>query len=210
LLGVELENPEAQWPSAQQTTSLECPSGEGSECFPDHDDDDKPGLSIELLTEGEVPSPTNTCRGGYERRGAPLSNSIAAIFDGVRRADRMQIGVRIKFGTAVTLGEECATAVGAGITEFVDSRSPGCMVEPGTANYNGQPAGPNVACAASERLFMDTNLPIYTVLDVGESPNDDLDLADTSSSAGTEVSLVRLADLGSDVTCEQVRAAAHP
>jgi hypothetical protein len=210
LLGVELENPEAPWPTAQQTSRLECASGEGFECFPDHDDDDKPGLSIELVTEGEVPSPTNTCRNGYERKGAPLSNSIAAIFDGVRRADRMQIGVRVKFGAAFTLDENCEKATGSGITEFVNSRSPGCMVEPGTANYGGQPAGPNVVCTASERQFVDTNLPIYTVLDVGESPHDDLDLADASPSTGTQVSLVRLADLGGDVTCEQVRAAAHP
>jgi hypothetical protein len=210
LLGVELENPEALWPTATQTPSLECPSGEGSECFPDQDEDDKPGLSIELLTEGIVPSPTNTCRNGYERRGAPLSNSIAAIFDGVKRADRMAIGVRVKFGTAVTLGEKCETAVGSGITEFVNSRSPACMVEPGTANYGGQPAGANLACSAAERQFVDTNLPIYTVLDVGETPNDDLELADASSSRGTEVSLVRIGDLGSDATCEQVRAAEHP
>jgi len=210
LLGVELENPEAPWPTAMQTPTLECPSGEGAECFPDHDNDDKPGLSIELLTEGMVQSPTNTCRSGYERRGAPLSNSIAAIFDGVKRADRLQIGVRVKFGTAFKLDDKCETATGSGITEFVNSRSPGCMVEPGTANYGGQPAGPNVACNASERQFVDTNLPIYTVLDVGEDPSDDLDLADVSPSTGTQVSLVRLADLGSDVTCEQVRTAAHP
>jgi hypothetical protein len=211
LLGVELENPEAPWPTATQTPSLECPSGEGPECFPDQDEDDKPGLGLSLLTEGTVPSPTNnTCRSGYRRRGAPLSNSIAAIFDGVKRADRLQLGVRVKFGTAVTLGEKCETALGAGITEFVNSRSPGCMVEPGTANYGGQPAGPNVACNASERQFVDTNLPIYMMLDVGETPSDDLDLTDTSASRGTEVSLVRLGDLGSDVTCEQVRAAEHP
>lgn len=210
LLGVELENPEAPWPTAQQTLGLECPSGEGAECFLDHDDDDKPGLSIELMTDGMVPSPTDSCGRGYERRGAPLSNSIAAIFDGVRRADRMQIGVRVKFGAAFKLDDACATATGSGITEFVDSRSPGCMVEPGTANYGGMPAGPNVACTSAERLFLDTNLPIYTVLDVGEEPDDELELADVSESTGTEVSLVRLGDIGSDVTCEEVRAAAHP
>jgi hypothetical protein len=210
LLGVELENPEARWPTATQTPRLECPGGEGDECFPDQDEDDKPGLSIELLTEGEVPSSTNTCRNGYERKGAPLSNSIAAIFDGVRRADRMEIGVRVKFGTAFTLDDECSTAMGSGITEFINSRSPGCMVQPGTANYNGMPAGPNVECTAAERQFVDTNLPIYMVLDVGETPDEDLDLADDSPSTGTEVSIVRLADLGSDVSCEQVRAAAHP
>lgn len=210
LLGVELENPEAVWPTAQQTPTLECPSGEGPECFPDHDDDDKPGLSIELLTEGTVPSSTNTCRSGYKRRGAPLSNSIAAIFGGVRRTDRMQIGVRVKFGTAFTLDDACASAMGSGITEFVNSRSPGCLVQPGTANYGGQPAGPNVACNATERQFVDTNLPIYTMLDVGEKPSDTLDLTDTSPSLGTQVSVVRIGDLGSDVTCEQVRATAHP
>jgi hypothetical protein len=210
LLGVELENPESPWPTAQQTASLECPSGEGAECFPDHDSDDKAGLSIELLTDGEVPSATNTCRNGYERKGAPLSNSIAAIFDGVRRADRMQIGVRVKFGAAFTLDDKCEKAKGSGITEFVNSRSPGCMVQPGTANYGGQPAGANVACSAAERQFVDTNLPIYTVLDVGERPSSGLELADASPSTGTQVSLVRIADLGSDVTCEQVRTAAHP
>jgi len=210
LLGVELDNPEATWPTAQQTLSFDCPSGEGAECFPDQDEDDKPGLSIELLTQGMVPSPTNTCRNGYRRRGAPLSNSIAAIFNGVRRSDRLEIGVRVKFGTAFTLDDKCETATGSGITEFVNSRSPGCMVQAGTSNPGGMPAGTNVECNATERQFFDTNLPMYMMLDVGESPSDDLDLADDSPSLGTQVSLVRLGDLGSDVTCEQVRDAAHP
>lgn len=210
LLGVELDNPEAPWPTAQQTPSLECPSGEGADCFPDQDNDKKPGLSIQLQTDGTVPTATNMCRAGYKRRAPPLSNSIAAIFGGVRRADRLQLGVRVKFGTAFKLDEQCASATGSGITEFVNSRSPGCLVQPGTANYPGQPAGANVACSESERQFVDTNLPIYSVLDIGERPNDALDLADTSASLGTQVSLVRLADLGSDVTCEEVRAAAEP
>jgi hypothetical protein len=122
----------------------------------------------------------------------------------------LQLGVRVKLGAAFTLDEQCESAMGSGIAEFVNSRSPGCMVEPGTANYPGRPAGANVTCNATEREFLDTNLPIYTVLDVGESPDEELDLVDTAPSLGTQVSLVRLADLGTDVSCEQVRTAAHP
>jgi len=210
LLGIALDNPEAPWPLAGDTPDLECAAGEGVECFPDHDGDGRPGLTVHLATEGTASGGTG-CRGDYDKKGAPLSSRVAAIFDGVRRTDRILLGVRMKIGGSVTLGEECAAGTGSGIAEFVNSRAWGCYVQQGTYNYpGGQRAGANTACSSAEASFMDANLPIYDILAVGKRPDSDYELRDTSASAGPQVSLVRLGGPGADVSCEAVRGAAHP
>ena len=54
---------------------------------------------------------------------------------------------------------------------------------------------------------MDANLPLYTILDVGEVPANNLDVPDESPSLGPQVSTVRLGGLNDDITCADVRAA---
>lgn len=208
LLGIALQNPEAAWPTPQQTPVLACPAGTGVKCFPDHDSDMLPGLSIELLTSGMAP-PGVGCNGNYDFTGAPLSADIAAIFGGVRRSDHILLGVRTKLGGTGRLSDDCNAAVGAGLAEFVQSRAYGCVVQPGSADFGGQPALQGEPCTAAQAAFMDENLPIYRVLAAGEAPDPVLNVVDKAPSAGPLFSMVRLGRAGDPVTCQAVRDAAY-
>jgi hypothetical protein len=212
LLGVELSNPEAPWPTEAQTEMVSCPAGSGAKCFPDHDADGRAGLTVELAKQGTLPATGEACSNrDYAKRGAPLSSSAAAIFNGVRRSDRILLGVRMKIGGSAILGEECRDSRGSGIAEFVNSRAWGCIAQQGTYNYPfGARAGANDPCTATEASFMDANLPIYNVLPVGEKPSTMLDLTNTTPSKGPTIRLKKIAPLGSDVSCEAVRAAVAP
>ncbi|HMI92356.1 MAG TPA: hypothetical protein VK509_13365, partial [Polyangiales bacterium] len=64
LLGIQLTNPEAPWPTPMQTGRLECPLGLGQQCFPDQDTDQLPGLTIDLNTMG-MPAAGVGCNGNY-------------------------------------------------------------------------------------------------------------------------------------------------
>jgi len=210
LLGVELDNPEAPWPTAQETPTMTCASGMGVDCFPDHDDDMLPGLSIELLTTGNAPPGGVGCNDMYKFNGAPLSANLAAIFGGTKRTDHVLLGVRTKLGGTGHIAGDCNSTVGAGIAEFVQSRAWGCLVQPGTSNFPDPPAGTGESCTPAEAAFMDENLPIYRVLAVGERPDPALKVSDTSASLGPLMSMVRLGAPGQDVACAAVRNAAYP
>jgi hypothetical protein len=71
-------------------------------------------------------------------------------------------------------------------------------------------AAANEACQTADPSFMDANLPIYSVLSVGQAPDAKLKLADTSKSAGPQISLVRLGAVGANASCADARAAAYP
>ena len=218
LLGIALQNPEAPWPTADQTETLACAAGRGQQCFPDHDSDGRAGLTVEIAKGGRLPPTGSMCRSdtasrnGYSKEGAPLSSAAAAIFDGVRRTDRVQLGVRMKVGASATLGgETCTNGKGSAIAQFVNSRAWGCLAQQGTANYPfGRPAGANDPCTATEASFMDANLPIYRILAFGEKPPTTLELADQTASKGPQARLVRLGALDAAVTCADVRAAQLP
>ncbi len=215
LLGISLDNPEAPWPSAGETGALPCPEGSAEDCFIDHDDDDLPGLSIELQTTGEVPDEiapdaAECMQTGYQYLGAPLSADLATLAKVVRRSDRIHLGTRTKLGGSGRLSEDCMSSVGTGIAEFVQSRAWGCMVQEGTYGAFGVPAGPNEYCTGGEAGFMDENLPIYAVLGSGQVPPTALKLANASASAGPHISMVRLGAIGDAISCEDVRAADYP
>jgi hypothetical protein len=217
LLGIDLDNPEAPWPTPLQTPMLSCNLGtdasplaaNGVQCFPDHDDDRLPGLSIELRTSGNAP-PGVACNGEYRFTGAPLSASLGAIFGGVKRSDHVLLGVRTKLGGTGRIGENCELGMGAGIAEFVQSRAWGCLAQAGTGNLGEPVAMDGEACTAAEAAFMDENLPIYRVLALGEAPASTLNVVDRSASQGPQMSMVRLGKPGDDVSCAAVRAAVYP
>jgi hypothetical protein len=71
-------------------------------------------------------------------------------------------------------------------------------------------AGPNDPCSSDEAGFMDENLPIYDVLLAGEAPMAPIKVENMAPSVGPKISLVRLGDIGGDVTCENVRDAPYP
>jgi len=211
LAGISLNNPEAPWPTSDQTPQISCAAGTGVKCFPDHDGDGQPGLTVHVSTQGVVTGTATTCSGMYTKRAAPLNSSITAIFGGVHRTDRVMLGVRMKVGGSATLGSACASASGSGIAEYVNSRAWSCMVQQGTYNFpNFTPAGPNDVCSSAEASFMDANLPIYDILAVGKKPDSKLTLLDTSASQGPLVSIVRLGDPGASLGCADVRDAKYP
>jgi len=75
---------------------------------------------------------------------------------------------------------------------------------------NNGGAGANEPGTTEQANFLDANLPLYTILGAGEEPASALDLVDDSASVGPQVSMVRVAPLGTPVTCAAVRDAAHP
>jgi hypothetical protein len=211
LLGFEMANPEAPWPSSAQTSTLQCPSGRQAACFPDQDRDGRPGVQLALATSGAAPSKPNACLvTGFNYRGAPVSASVAAIFDGVRRANRLQLGSRMKVGGSFRLSDDCMTAHGSAVAEYVNSRAYGCLIQPGTYDFPvGTRAGANDACSSTEAQFMDANLPVYEVLAAGTTPPKALNLSDKSASRGPESSVVRLGAANAAVSCAVVRAAKY-
>jgi hypothetical protein len=211
LLGFDMANAEAPWPSSAQTSTLQCPAGRQAQCFPDQDGDGRPGVQITLATSGSAPSKPNSCTaGGYDYKGAPVSASVAAIFDGVRRTNRLLLGARMKVGGSFRLGDDCMSAQGSAVAEYVDSRAYGCLVQPGTYDFPaGARAGANDACTSTEAQFMDANLPVYDLLAAGTTPKKALNLSDKSASTGPTSSVVRLGSASAAVSCSAVRAAKY-
>ena len=210
LLGFELANPEAPWPTSNDTATLQCPAGRQAACFPDDDADGRPGVQLTLATSGSAPPKPNTCAGGYGYRGAPVSASIAAIFDGVHRTNRLLLGARMKLGGSFRLADNCMMARGSSVAEYVNSRAYGCLIQPGTYDFPaGARAGANEACSTSEAQFMDANLPVYELLAAGATPKNALNVSDKSPSRGPESSVVRLGAPGAAISCAAVRAAEY-
>jgi hypothetical protein len=130
-----------------------------------------------------------------------------AIIDGVRRTDRLQLGIRFRTGGSSVLNKKCAFEQGTGFAEYVQSRAAGCMVQEGTFNFPSEmPVGPNVRCEPQETGFMNSNLPTYDVLSAGEKPPQ-TDLPDDSPSEGSTFRTVRLGNASDKFSCEDVREA---
>jgi hypothetical protein len=209
LLGIGLDNPEAPWPTASESRNLKCEAGTGAACFPDDDGDGLPGLTVPIVTEG-TSTEGKGCNQKYDNDGAPLNASPAAIFGGVRRTDRLELGVRMKVGLSFKIGKDCESGAGTGIAEFVNSRAYGCLVQKGTYDFGSPPAGADEKCNATQASFMDSNLPLYTILDVDQVPPSNLDVPNKAPSLGPQVSIVRIGDVGDELGCEEVRATPHP
>lgn len=209
LLGFDLDNPEAPWPGPSMVDQLRCSNRRGESCFPDHDDDGLPGVAVTLTTSGMA---AGSCRNArYSYRGAPLSASVAAIFDGVRRTDRLELGIRMKLGGTSRFANSCDRGQGSALAEYVNSRAAGCRVQRGTFNWpnTGAAAGGDQACDAGELSFLDENLPVYQLLAAGQTPMSSLELADQQPSKGPEVKTVRLGDVDDAVSCADVRDAKY-
>lgn len=210
LLGFALDNTEATWPQAGSTNMLRCAAGRGQDCYPDHDDDGAPGVRVELV-KGGMERQGNNCGRGYELRAAPLNDSVASIFDGVRRTDRLLLGMRTRLGGSFRLADDCATGRGSALAENINSRAVGCFVEEGTFDFPNvlNEAGPNERCSDREAQFLDANLPEYLLLAPGEEPASSLELADESPSRGPEAQMVRLGSITDAIGCADVRAAEY-
>lgn len=213
LIGIEMDNPEALWPTPAQTPTYGCASGTGADCFPDVDLDGNPASTLTIRTDGRAPTSGSACGGSYARRAVPLSEDALAILDpfsgdNVRRGDRLFLGTRTKLGGSLLLPDNCNAALGVGIAEFIQSRAWGCLVKEGSGTLMGA-AGPMDPCRAAEAAFIDENLPIYQVLLQGERPNPERAVPDYAS-AGPIMRVVRLGALGSPATCSDVRNTVYP
>lgn len=209
LLGIDLQNPEQPWPTPDQTATLPCAAGKGQQCFPDSDNDKEPGITIKMQTTGKAPPGVGCMDSGYAYQAPPLNSSPAAIFGGVKRADRLFLGTRTKLGGSGKISDDCMGGKGSGVAQFVESRAWGCYVQPGTADFPGPAAGPNLYCDASEALFLDQNMPIYIIMAYGQVPDSKLNVVDKSASKGPEFSMVRLGKIGDQVSCADVRNAKY-
>lgn len=191
LFGLRLEDADDAWPTAQQTPYLSCPDLPDEDCFADDDADGEPGISIGIQTEG-MAELAGACR-SYPYRGTPLNDSIGALFGGVRRADRLQIGMRARVGGSVRFGEDCVSASGSAVVDYVNSRASGCYVQPGTFDLGSivGPAGEDERCRDEEASFIDQSMPVYQVLGAGESPGESRTPRDDTPSSGPTVQVVR-------------------
>jgi hypothetical protein len=82
------------------------------------------------------------------------------------------------------------------------------MVQEGTVDTFGTPAGPNQPCTDQEQAyFIDSHLPEFVPMKKGETPPDTLNVTDNSPSPGIFLSTQRLGDANQTFSCAQVRSA---
>lgn len=200
MLGVALESPDAPWPALAE--ELTCVAGSGTACFTDLEQDGNPGLTMWALTSGEA-APVPGCD-WTTYTGLPLSVSPAAIFDGVRRADRAFVGLRVSLGGSVKLAPDCDGGDGTGLATLLQLRTAGCQVEVGTADFGEPAAEQNGPCTADESRFLDLALPGYEILMPDESPAPELGLRNAEPSAGPALLFRPMGDAG-DTSCIDIR-----
>jgi hypothetical protein len=208
LLGIELPTVDAAFPTYMDTTSFTCPAGMGEKCFPDQDLDGKPGITVQIQQTGTLPTAPYACAGEsvlgpWKYIAAPYSVEAGLTGDG---AKSVYIGLRTRLGGSGMIGADCLSGAGNATAMGFESRSLDCVTKD------------DAACTPAQSEFVDKNNPNYHVLQVGETPPAEwkhptaaADMAlDRSPSKGPQSAVVRLGDLGANVTCEQVRNAMYP
>lgn len=237
LLGINVTNPAGTWPSASQiqTGDFSWCGMTGANCFPDADKDGFPGLTGVMRIGGapydnEGRSDPGCLGAPREFYGAP-PQVLDALNASAPRIGRIFIGVRVGLAGRIDVPscDPAASGTGNGVTNLTDGRAWDCEMTPyyecmnpilgmvpcaaGDAGAVLKPAAP---CPTSASDFLDSNLPTYTTLQIGEPVPAMLngravdasgwDL-DTQAGRGTTYSARRLGNLGDAATCEQVIAA---
>ncbi len=205
LVGIDLMAENGAWPTPDQTGSFPCMAGTGAQCFPDDDDDKKPGITIRMGKIGMTAFPGQTCTLGmpYTIRGAPL-DALSALDPNSVRANILQIGLRTRLGGSGMIGADCSSGVGDSVAENLDSRVLDCT------------RTDNMPCETAQSEFVDNQAPNYRILAKGDKPPATvLDMKtqqpiDQTPSVGTRSALVRLGDLGENFDCAAVRGANFP
>jgi hypothetical protein len=222
LVGIKVDG---TFPTSADTGTFACEGGmhTGIDCFPDSDGDQHPGITVHLKTGGQfMPS---GCGGGstpYTYRGSPTSlNPLAAGGSGAGvRALEVHVGLSTTLGGSGTIAAGCESGAGSADApeDAIKSRVASCKIDPASLGAL-DPAHPDNACTAAEAQFVDDNVPVYHVLQVGEMPPADglhwpAGLAGQTlpadASVGPLSSVVRLGDRGMNFTCADVRAAQFP
>jgi hypothetical protein len=203
LVGVDLMDANAAWPTYMQTTTFACKAGVGEACFTDMDGDNNPGITVTIKTSGTPPNPPYTSLISWHYIPAPTDINAAIFGSG---ANKVFIGLRTRLGGSGKIGADCASGAGVAEAENFESRTIDCVMDDGSP------------CTAAGAGFVDQNVPVFHVLQAGESPpatwkhtRADADsMLDRTASKGPLSSVVRLSDLGGTVACGDVRAAMYP
>lgn len=226
LVGFNMENADdAAWPtSIDAVTCMGMTAGDPTSCFPDHDGDGRPGISIIMGKVGENFRDTGcflTDLGGngpVKYQGAPLDGLLGALCDPMtdttcKRATDLSIGLRTRLGGGGLI-DTCAagTAQGKGASDadYLDSRVAGCKLNDGTE------------CTIDNVKFVDSSAPFYNILDMGAAPPStvmssscdcpggcagEACVLDQTPSAGSRSAVIRLGDAGQPFDCATVRNA---
>jgi hypothetical protein len=214
LVGMSLTDKNGAWPTTAETGTFACPEGTGVQCFPDHDGDGHPGVTVLIRKDGTQYHDAGCGLGNtapYTYQAAPTFVDLMAAGGGVgsSRADKIHLGVRLSVGGEGAIAECSATANGQGAAtaNAPDSRVAGC--------FNATTGDP---CTVDEATFIDTNLPIYNVLAAGAAPPTTVvkrfvhggGPIDQEPSDGPRTRVVRIGNVGDQFTCAQVRGANFP
>jgi hypothetical protein len=228
LVGFAMDNAdEGAWPaSINDVTCMGMAAGDPTSCFPDHDNDMLPGVSIVMGKVGENYLPTGCYNlntpdgtGPVKYQGAPLDALVSGLCDpatdpSCKRATNMSIGLRTRLGGggAIAACDASGAAHGSGAADadFLDSRVAGCKDQDGTP------------CTIEQVEFVDSSAPNYKILDMGMAPPNTVMASacdcpggctgeacpvDQTPSVGSRSAVVRLGDAGMNFTCADVRTA---
>jgi hypothetical protein len=209
LVGIDLAMPDATWPTPAQTATFMCTGGKTkADCFPDMDGDMNPGVTVTFLQTGTPPDPGYTTTGGWKYVPAPTQISDA-LGGGMVGASEAYIGLRTKLGGAGALSADCKSGAGNADVDDFESRVWDCKMKAGAK------------CTVDGAQFLDKITPTFHVLKAGGVPPAEwkypgLRAAEVDPklnrmpSVGPKTSVVRLGDIGSTVSCADVRGAAYP
>jgi hypothetical protein len=225
LVGIDLFDP-ADLPTVEQRDSFECASGVGEECFSDHDQDERPGVTMiprndKATYVGSLDDGLCTNGAGYRFLATPVTIDITA--GGANnpfRASELHVGMRSHAGVAAEIARDCGSAVGSSSGDGFALRASGCMVDPTSLHETDPRRTGDLRCNEDEMFILDMMLPAYRVLQPRETPTDTqpplgwaMKGRDISKapSLGPRSALVHLAGLGeAEPSCATVRATAFP
>jgi hypothetical protein len=202
-LGIEPQAQGDDWPTFLDTTSFDCgPERQGSACFPDHDGDGQPGISVELPQAPEA-STGEDCGSwqltGLRTEGVPFAPHP--------RASRLYLGLRTALKGQFAFDETCEAGAGAADAEDVALRVLDCELTSGSR------------CNALQATYVDQHAPTFHVLHAGQEPvermqaraNTALAPIDLRPSQGGLLTAKRLGPVEGSVSCQDVRSAmGHP
>jgi hypothetical protein len=201
LLGVSLSEPGAAWPSYEQTLELDCGDGQrGKACFPDHDGDGQPGVSLHARAEGEPSdAPYPAC--GEWHHAAPSSDSAAWLSHAASEPERSFVGLRTALQLFLRPSDASGEGTGNAKAADIVTRVLDCQL-----------AG-DEPCSERQAMVVDARSPIFHVLAEGETPPESFrdsrafidEALDRSASRGGQLAFTRLPD-SSAATCAPVRA----
>lgn len=224
LVGFNMEEADtAAWPtSIDNVACMGMTAGDPTSCFPDHDGDGLPGVSINMGNIGMNYRDTGCGLGSDQPvkfQGAPLDGLLGAICDPMtdntcKRATDLSIGLRTRLGGGGLIDSCDATGAaqgkGASDADYLDSRVAGCKLNDGTD------------CTIDNVKFVDSSAPMYNILDENTAPPSTVMASsctcpdgcagaqcplDQTMSKGSRSAVVRLGDVGEAFDCAAVRTA---